>query len=802
MEKKLRMGGHAWNRCFFYVNNHRYHEISRPGGAAMLAGILGADAHPVALPENTLCEHIQLINHASNHRTGYYKGEHAGWSGSPETLPTEEADALVVWDEGFGNITLPNGDIPILWASRVNLPERALVNRMRDRGLLMLDVDVLRKSGAMISRQVSWERSAADLIWQITNNPTLCYMTEMKHIVITFAEDAAVYITREGMTIHPLLVLNSGEEEGSLRDKYKGALPDTWAYMVAYLAKRFRQVLDGTASPALYAMLKVAQQLMQQGFDPEAPSDPSLAALTEALGTSLNESIHEFTIPAHDNNDGAVNWHISCESKGQKLYDMATRYVREGEVAIDGLPRLTFGALTTVDRREIEAFQNIKNLITEYARRKTTRPLSIAVFGAPGSGKSFGVTQIAEKILPELIKGIEFNVSQFHDINDLTVALHQVRDMVLKGKIPLVFFDEFDSARGNMPLGWIKSFLMPMQDGAFTDEGGKHPVGKCIFIFAGGTSHSFDEFAGRANSDNPEEKQRFKEAKCPDFISRLRGTVDILGPNPTGDNDRGYLLRRGILLRSLCKKASPHESEPVSVSDDILKAMLLIPEYRHGARSMEAILDMSRIEGLTWKPASLPFKTQLSLHVDADAFMRLVLNEIRLNSFTEKLAEAIHFDYTEKQKRRGDIGPFVHIPWRELPEDIRESNRRQARTLTQKLIAIDCHYDDADTNTEFNTSRRMVREFSETELLIMARLEHDIWMDEKKAKGFTYFNERNDSPEPVESKKTGKMIPALSHPDLLPWDELSNSTRQKDFDSVKNIIPLLESIGLRVYRRG
>ena len=37
---------------------------------------------------------------------------------------------------------------------------------------------------------------------------------------------------------------------------------------------------------------------------------------------------------------------------------------------------------------------------------------------------------------------------------------------------------------------------------------------------------------------------------------------------------------------------------------------------------------MSNIEGNSWEPASLPSRSQLALHVDADAFINLVLNKM------------------------------------------------------------------------------------------------------------------------------------------------------------------------------
>ena len=323
------------------------------------------------------------------------------------------------------------------------------------------------------------------------------------------------------------------------------------------------------------------------------------------------------------------------------------------------IPLFEVGHIVAIERAEIESFRSIQNLMQQYVASPSQgksptsgRPISIAVFGPPGSGKSFAIKQIAESI-DDGISGdfkhlhvIECNVSQFRSVEDLGHVITRIASVNNRGKIPLVFFDEFDCALGNEALGWLKYFLAPMQDGTFYGSSQTISFGRAIFVFAGGiyqTLAAFDPFTEEVrgpSSENVESQLKrqmtFRDRKGPDFVSRLRGHINILSLNPDQTapkdeygNPQKPVLRRALILRSQILHVHLFDRrdrcEVAKVDKDVLYAFLTVERYRHGARSMEAILQMcTPIDGVIEK-ASLPSPAQLNMHVDPEDFMTRVL---------------------------------------------------------------------------------------------------------------------------------------------------------------------------------
>ena len=300
------------------------------------------------------------------------------------------------------------------------------------------------------------------------------------------------------------------------------------------------------------------------------------------------------------------------------------------------IPMVMLGdRLRLVDRREIEDFLSLRTVLLHYADRsrqdESRSPLNLAVFGPPGSGKSTGIKQIAVDIKETgryAEKILEFNLSQFINLDDYASAFQQVRDRCLEGKVPIVFFDEFDSTFQGIPFGWLKYFLAPMQDGEFTHRGCTYKLGRCVLVFAGAINRSFEEFSGRGR--NPS----FIEAKGPDFMSRLRDHINVRGinrPHDDGLEQGRYLLRRGVILHSmmvhrLARKEIKMLPPRGLLHPDVARAFCKIDRFRHEVRSMEAILEMCNLRrGETLGPSDLPPLDQLNMHVDGPAFLDLVL---------------------------------------------------------------------------------------------------------------------------------------------------------------------------------
>jgi hypothetical protein len=156
--------------------------------------------------------------------------------------------------------------------------------------------------------------------------------------------------------------------------------------------------------------------------------------------------------------------------------------------------------------------------------------------------------------------------------------------------------------------------------------------------------------------------------------------------------------------------------------------------------------------------------------------------EVLLVVGTEALARAIHEDYVRKQAEAGHTptdNPSM-VRWDELPEHLKESNRRQANDIGTKLRAIRCRI------VPLTGEEQDGFEFRPLELEFLARMEHDRWWQERMTDGWSYAPEKN-----VQRKES---------PYLIPWEELPDDVKELDRNAVCAIPEVLAGAGLGIVR--
>lgn len=619
-------------------------------------------------------------------------------------------------------------------------------------GIPLFLMNHLRQLDFLITRETSYERTIDDFLLQLAANDTLRELKEHQDMVILLNEEGALIREEGKWTL--MFTPNRGEKQN--------------------LAEEAN----------LYEVYQTLEEKYHAGTVCKIPiPNRSLKALVSHSAPLC--ILDEF-----------------CQRQDGGYLAVAEEIVLEGpERLFQNVPVCSYQELYTVDLDEIENYHAIKTLMEEYVyaydhplhAESNIPPISIAVFGPPGSGKSFGVKQIAKS--QDRFRISSVNLSQYHSASELFAALDAA--LVYEDNlIPLIFFDEFDSELDGISRGWLKYFLSPMQDGEYTLDGRTCSIKGAIFVFAGGTAASFPAFL----PDDEEKALEFQRVKGPDFVSRLKGILNIKGPNPTSITDRRHIIRRALLLRNLFVGQAYNFYNPetgcVNISRGLLRALLRVSEFRHGSRSMEFIVGMSRKAGISrYTPSCLPLAEQLDIHLDVRDFLSKLSFEQLMGDMVDQYARIVHERY--RSQRIEDAIKFGMpkdeieriqaedrmADWDDLSEIYKESKRSQIRYLGERF-------------DQFNTGIGLrpiipgavdtLSELYGPALEQLAMLEHQRWMLDKKMNGWSL----------------GKLDTQLrQHPDLVPYDQLDESVRDYIRVSLRNLPAYLKEIGYELYRK-
>ena len=578
------------------------------------------------------------------------------------------ADLLVIEDSGLGFRECPTGWPEVLAddcdaapghiivklalygdGKRSPLLEQIIKRGLGERTTIVTAIGDIRACAVRVSESLSWERLMEQVAAAVRSYT--CRFIEastsklaFERVIVTVGAAGAVIVENEKAT----LVFDRSGQEGDFERRFKGSMMGYNTCVLGGLAAAWaadpegmnwkQATRDGIALARLLHLggydadkgkLKFPSERLAQGYASRNAADKRMGerekvwdlGVFEDSSNLVSNARGTWTILKQAVLDGTPS--NSRSELIRKVCDCARNIVRQGPaVALTSVPIETIGAWKSADRHEIEGVRSVKNAMQEYLQKsKPETPLAVAVFGPPGSGKSFAIKQVAKDLGIDKDAQLTFNLSQFESAEELAGAFHQIRDLHLKGKMPLVFWDEFDTSCEGAPLGWLRYFLAPIQDGQFSDKGRSHPTGGGIYVFAGGTRPSFKQFCQAASDED-------RAAKKPDFVSRLRAFIDVRGPNgdPNLVEDDVYVIRRSFLLNAFLEQHGAHlkKNKQFQIGDGVLDALLRTTKYRHGARSMESIVTMSALKGRgTFEQSSLPPEHLLSMHVDARDFVEL-----------------------------------------------------------------------------------------------------------------------------------------------------------------------------------
>jgi hypothetical protein len=157
--------------------------------------------------------------------------------------------------------------------------------------------------------------------------------------------------------------------------------------------------------------------------------------------------------------------------------------------------------------------------------------------------------------------------------------------------------------------------------------------------------------------------------------------------------------------------------------------------------------------------------------------------ELLLGGTYEILARAIHEEYVRKQEEEGqtpESNPAM-VPWDELPEALKESNRAQASHIGVKLKAAGCGIVPwADWDAESF-------EFTLDEVELLSEMEHERWVDERRRNGWIYA-------------LGTKNIEKKTSPHMVPWAQLTEEVKEWDRATVRGLPTFLSRVGLQIAR--
>jgi hypothetical protein len=159
------------------------------------------------------------------------------------------------------------------------------------------------------------------------------------------------------------------------------------------------------------------------------------------------------------------------------------------------------------------------------------------------------------------------------------------------------------------------------------------------------------------------------------------------------------------------------------------------------------------------------------------------IDPLAAGEMDEVLARAMHEHYVRTQQAKGETpeqNPSL-ADWEDLEESLKESSRRFAEGIAEKLRAAGCVL----VPTPAGAGRRSFQ-FTDGEVEALAQMEHDRWAADLERDGWRWGRVKDPA--------------SKTHPLLVPWSELSEEDRDKDRAAVGGLPSMLLQGGFEIQR--
>ena len=439
----------------------------------------------------------------------------------------------------------------------------------------------------------NWDTVRSNIVGHLKGDDSLwdeASQTWLEHIVIQIDYDGALVISPGLKGSEETIIAFPGDQPGSFSKQGEGTVIGGGIVLAASLAELLTQdqfTHDDLETKTGEGLTR-ARELVRQGYE----EDPDPERDTMYPQATLDPSAAQERPTRYAPPDDSLPTALEIITVGDDVLRRKIVY--------------SVGKLLTCDPVFAEELIRLEERVKSHAQASGDGVLSLAVFGGPGSGKSFAVGEVQQSIGGDLTE-MAFNVSQFDSPQRLVNALTQVQAVSLRGQVPFVQWDEFDCVHEGNRGGWLSKFLMPMQDAEFWDGSIKRALGKCVFVFVGGTWGCKEELEDWMQGAGRDLKGR-------DFQSRLDRILEV---PPVDIAAEGEASVRGcpMLNRAIVIRLALRDKKLGSINRNVAEFLLTAP-LEHGTRSLKTIIDASDLSRTQRFCAyHLPPREVLEVHV-------------------------------------------------------------------------------------------------------------------------------------------------------------------------------------------